>query len=251
MSIVSVQNLSFTIENENILRKFSYEFPDNLITGVLAPVEEHISYLLKIICGISEPTEGTVLIGGIDLFNDAEDRITEIRKKIGFCFARGGLLSNLSILENILLPFDFHYPHMPVEQKKEKILAIFRMLDIHDEVLTHRPAKLHPQMYKMILLVRAFVLEPAIILYDNPFLELELHYRKLVYKYMHYLRDEKSTTQIFVSTSDILFEIADQILVFNHGYLVETGDWNELLVNGKETTHMLIKQYLEAGIGTI
>lgn len=249
MSNVSIRELSFNVDAEKILREVSYDFQPNAITGILAPVEERISFLLKLICGICEPASGSVLINGVDLYNTPEKELEDIRRSIAYCFGRGGLLSNLSIQQNLLLPFDYHYPKIPRAEKLEKVKSLFRKLDVHESLLNERPAMLHPQMYKMMVLIRTFLLDPAIILYDNPFLDLEKHYQKLVYAYIHELRGTGKTTQIFVSTSDILFELSDQILVFNHGRFIEAGGWDELLMSGTETTQNLIRQYLEAGVG--
>ncbi|MBI2418906.1 MAG: ATP-binding cassette domain-containing protein [Ignavibacteriales bacterium] len=251
MNSLKISNLTFSLDDEKIIKDFSYEFVENSITGILAPVEERMSFLLKILSGIVQPQTGTVKIYGIDLFHDKEKRIQEVRKRIGFCFDRGGLISNLSIRENLLLPLDFHFPNLSPSQKIDSIMMVFGKLDIHEGLLSERPAQLHSQMFKMILLARTFILGPNIILYDNPFLDLELHYRKLVYAYIKSLRDGNGTVQIFISTSDILFEIADTILVFNHGSLVETGNWEKLLLDGKATTQRLIKQYLEAGVNFV
>jgi microcin C transport system ATP-binding protein len=147
-----------------------------------------------------------------------------------------------------LLPLEYHYPELTAAQRHKRILTICKQMDIHQSILDERPALLHPQMYKMALLARAFVLEPKIILYDNPLLDLEMKYKKIVYNHILHLREHLSVTQIFISTSDILFEITDTNLVFNRGAIVESGTWDELILSEQTATQNIIREYLETGL---
>jgi ABC-type transporter Mla maintaining outer membrane lipid asymmetry ATPase subunit MlaF len=245
--MITVSNLSYSLDNEVLLDDFSYIFPDGSLTGILATVEERISFLLQIICGITEPSTGKVLIDGTDLLNGTPEKIRDVRRSLSFVFNRGGLISNLSILENLLLPLDYHFPEMGREAKLDLITRFLNQFSLQTSVLNERPAKLHPQIAKMLLLIRAFLPEPRIILYDNPLGDLEYSFRKKIFSYISTLQS-KNVTQIFVSTSDILLEIADIDLVFKSGKLIESGQWNELLFSQSPVTQRIIKEYLEVGI---
>ena len=248
MNQIKLANLSYTVENEEILKNISHGFIPEGITGILAPVEEKISHLLKIIDGVLEPTSGVVTIDNFDLFQEHEAILKNIRKKMAFVFERRGILANLSILENLLLPLDYHFPELSPAEKKDKIETLFDHFEIQTKILLERPARLHPQILKMMLLIRAFVMEPDIILYDNPLLDLGLKFKKAIFKYVYYLKEEKKVTQIFTSTSDILFEIADENLVLNNGNLIEVETWENLILSDNTITQKIIKDYLEVGI---
>ena len=245
--MIQIENLSFALDDEKIITNFSHTFPVGKITGILAPVEERVSFLLKIISGIIEPQEGSALVDGVDLFNGTPDDIREVRKTLSFVFDRGGLLSNLSVLENLILPMDFYFPDMSHEEKLEKISWFFHYFSLNSKLLTERPAKLHPQISKMMLLIRAFLPDPKIILYDNPLGDLEQTFKKKIFAYISELKKRK-LTQVFVSTSDILFELSDDNLVFKSGDFVESGSWEELMFSESPITQKLIKEYLEVGI---
>lgn len=245
--MIDVRNLTFSIDNENILSGVSVQFAPGSLTGILAPVEDRIAYLLKIICGITEPDTGEVVIDGINIQNALPDKLLEIRRNISFVFNRGGLLSNLSIRENLLLPMDYLMPQLSKAAKLEKIHNLFEHFGLSETILNERPARLHPQFLKMILLIRAFLTEPRIILYDNPLGDLEISFRKKIFAHIATLHQE-GVTQLFVSTSDILFEMADTNLVFSAGEIIESGAWDDLLISTHPITKKIIKEYLEVGI---
>jgi ABC-type transporter Mla maintaining outer membrane lipid asymmetry ATPase subunit MlaF len=244
---IKLDKLFYEQENEKILNNISYEFAPGCTTGILSHVEDKSAVLLKIIGGITQPTSGKVSINGIDLFNSNRETLRPVRKAMAFVFERKGILSNISIRENLLLPLNYHYPDEPLSEKQKKIDALFEYFEIPKKVLSERPARLHRQTLKMILLIRAFVMEPDIILYDNPLVDLELTYAKSVCEYIRQLKIRKNVTQIFFSTSKMLFEDADNMLVFSDGLLVETGSLNTIIKSENPLTRKLIQDYFEAG----
>lgn len=245
--MITVKDISLINEGRVIIRDFSYEFPEGSLTGILAPVEERLSFLIQMISGITDPTTGSIIIDGTDILNATPIEIKRIRTLIGYVFDRGGLISNLSIRENLLLPLDFYFADMTRQAKLEKIASFFDFFSLPISLLDERPAKVHPQILKMILLLRAFIPEPKIILYDNPFGDLEFGFKKKIFSYIASLH-EKKITQIFVSTSDHLLELADNDLVFSAGEFIEAGPWDQLLFSTSPVTQRIIKEYLEVGI---
>ena len=244
---IKLDNLSYQQENDAILKNITYECAPNCTTGILAPVEEKTAILLKIIGGITQPTGGRVIINGIDLFNSDRETLESVRKKMAFVFERKAILSNLSIRENLLLPLNYHYPDVSIEEKMQKIHALFDHFGIHHEILSDRPARLHPQALKMMLLIRAFAMDPEIIIYDNPLTDLELTFKKTVAEYIKRLKTEKQVTQIFFSTSRMLFNDANDILIFSRGVLVEKGQTDLIMKSENPITKKIIQDYLEAG----
>ncbi len=245
--MIQVNNLTHKVDSDLILNNFSYKFNNGQLTGILAPVEENMPELLRMMCGITEPQQGNIYIEKIDIFNDSPERIKNIRKKISFVFNRGGLISNLSILENLLLPLDFHFPDEDHTMKLDKIKAIFEHFGLNINLLSERPATLHPQFKKLMLIIRAFLPNPAIILYDNPLVDLELSFKKKIIGYLYKLQSN-GVTQIFVSTSDVLLELSDVNLVFKSGCLIESGKWEDLIMSNSIITKNIIREYLEVGI---
>jgi len=248
MKNIRLINLNYRQENEEILQNISHNFIPESISGILSPVEEKASTLLKIIGGILEPTSGTVTIDGIDLFTEDRKALKAVRKKMAFVFERKGILSNLTVQENLLLPLDYHFPELSHQQKLDRIVALLEHFAMSTNILSLRPAKLNSQTLKMTLLIRAFAMEPDIVLYDNPLADLELHYQKAVTSYIQKLSRDNKTTQIFLSTSPTLLKIAHEVLVFLNGTIFEKGLPEQINGSTNPLTKKIINDYLEAGV---
>ncbi len=241
-------NVTYKRENYLIADNISAEFPGNSLTGILGPVEDRVSYILKMIGGIIQPLKGDVIVGGENLYSNPAEEHLSIRKKIAFVFERGGIISNLNIRENLRLPLDYVRNDLSEEQKQELIAQYFDQFEIPLRVLEERPARLHRQLTKLILLIRAFIINPELILYDNPFVDLEIPFKKKILLHILKLKNTGKITQIFLANSDNLFEMSDNNFVFFGGKIIEQGTWSDLIQSSNVQTQKLIKEYLEIGI---
>ena len=245
--MIKAENISYQLDGKIILDDFTFEFQKGLVYGIISPIEDRTAILLKLLCGIAEPLTGRITYDGVDILNSSEEEIMELRKIISFVFDRGGLLSNLTVLENLMLPMDYHLTSLSQDHKIDMIYYILEIFGIDKNVLNERPAKLHYQVSKLMALVRGYITNPEVILYDNPLSDLERAFRKKVIKFFLDLK-HRNVTQIFYSTTDTLFEISDNNLVFYEGKLVETGPWEELIMSNHSVTQYIIKEHLEIGI---
>ncbi|MCE1188236.1 MAG: ATP-binding cassette domain-containing protein [Ignavibacteria bacterium] len=248
MSTIVTRNITYYEPEIGEINDFSYTFEGNKIIGLIAPIEERVSVLLRIMAGIKEPSSGRVLLDNVDIHQANTSVIKDIRKKMAFVFDRGGIISNLSILENLFLPLNFHYPEWPKGEKLDLIKYYFDKFHISEKYLSMRPANIHPQIAKLVNIIRAYLIRPEIILYDNPLGDLELRMRKEVFKHITELRERNNVLQIFVSTSDILFDVADNNIVFGDGRMIEEGCWEELILSESVITQKIVKEYLEVGL---
>lgn len=199
------------------------------------------------ISGIIEPDNGNVLIDNYDLYNEKSDAYKGLRKKISFVFKEGALLSNLTILENLLLPFNFHFPEIPFEKKIEKIKEYFNRFELPEVILNYRPARLQGHISKLILFVRAYITNPSIIVYNNPYNGLNTKNRNVITNEILKFYSEDFVTQIFSSDNyTILFDTADVVLVYNNGNIIEQGRWEELQNSNSTITQEIIRGYSEA-----
>lgn len=248
MARLKLTDVSILNEHWPVIPKISLDFDENKTLGILTPTSEDMSYFMKVLAGIYEPDAGTITINDININRTADSEFRQIRSKISFVFQRGGLLANLSVLENILLPTEFHFPDCNKEKKIERVHELFDLFEINSKLLKERPFKLQSQMTKLVTLVRSFLLEPEIIVYDKPLLDLDLTRKKNVINHIIKLREQGKTTQIFTESNDILFGIADRNIVIAQGNLIETGTWEDLISSYDVTTQNIIREYLEFGL---
>ncbi|MFM7533662.1 MAG: ABC transporter ATP-binding protein, partial [Rubrivivax sp.] len=122
------------------------------------------STLLSIIAGLDTPTEGTVLIGGEDLFARDEDARAALRaRRLGFVFQSFQLLGNLTALENVMLPLEL----LGDPDARSKALEMLRRVGL-GERLGHYPKVLSGGEQQRVALARAFVVRPRVLLADEP-----------------------------------------------------------------------------------
>jgi putative ABC transport system ATP-binding protein len=153
------------------------------------------STLLSIVAGLDTPTRGTVKLGGEDLFAIDEDERAALRaRKIGFVFQSFQLLGNLSALENVMLPLE-------LADRRDARKAATEMLGRVGlgQRLRHYPRVLSGGEQQRVALARAFVVQPALLLADEPTGSLDFATGEQVMRLMFDLNRELGTTLVLVT----------------------------------------------------
>ena len=153
------------------------------------------STLLSIIAGLDTPTRGTVHLAGQDLFAIDEDERAALRaQKVGFVFQSFQLLANLSALENVMLPLE-------LANRKDARKAATEMLGRVGlgQRLGHYPKVLSGGEQQRVALARAFVVQPQLLLADEPTGSLDFATGEQVMKLMFDLNRELGTTLVLVT----------------------------------------------------
>lgn len=153
------------------------------------------STLLSIIAGLDTPSRGTVYLAGQDMFAISEDDRAGLRaQQIGFVFQSFQLLGNLTALENVMLPLE-------LVGRRDARAAAKRMLERVglSERLGHYPRVLSGGEQQRVALARAFVVEPAVLLADEPTGSLDFANGEAVMELMFALNREQGTTLLLVT----------------------------------------------------
>ena len=153
------------------------------------------STLLSIIAGLDTPTTGTVRLAGIDIFAIDEDARAAIRaQKVGFVFQSFQLLANLNALENVMLPLELQ------GRRDARVLATEMLGRVGlGERLRHYPKVLSGGEQQRVALARAFVVQPAVLLADEPTGSLDFATGEKVMELMFELNRETGTTLVLVT----------------------------------------------------
>ena len=125
------------------------------------------SLLLKICAGLIIPEEGKVTLGGMDLALAPKERLQDLRAKVGFVFQNSALISNMAIYDNVALPLRYHKKgsEAEVQVRVEEKMALF---GVHQDIYCSIPAQLSLEMHRRAALARAFILDPELLLLDQP-----------------------------------------------------------------------------------
>lgn len=158
------------------------------------------STLLGILAGLDTPTEGTVKIGGNDIFALDEDGRAKLRKeKLGFVFQSFQLLAHLNALENVMLPLELRND----SQAKEKAEAILGRVGLSSR-LKHYPKYLSGGEQQRVAIARAFVTQPPLLFADEPTGSLDAVTGEAVIQLMFDLNQERGSTLVLVTHDPLI-----------------------------------------------
>lgn len=243
--MISLKNICFNSRQNKIIDNLSIDFEINQLIGILSDDVEMLQHLFRILGGIIPPDEGNVIINNVDIFNGTPEDIRNLRKHLSFVFQSGGLISNLTILENLMLPLDYFYSDQSRVEKYEKIFFSFIEFDLDEKILNERPAALSSSIKKLLLFIRAYLIEPNSIMYDRPFDYLNMRHKDFIFKKITNIQALKSTSQIFYNTMDkSLYDTANICYVITKDSVITKGKWTELIMDNSVSVRNVIKNIL-------
>ncbi len=179
----------------DILRDIHFSVPPRQTLAIVGASGSGKSTLLSIMAGLDTPSSGTVRLDGQDLFALDEDARAALRaQKVGFVFQSFQLLGHLTALENVMLPLE-------LAGRKDARKAATEMLDRVGlgQRLGHYPKVLSGGEQQRVALARAFVVQPAVLLADEPTGSLDYATGETVMELMFALNREQGTTLVLVT----------------------------------------------------
>src|SRR6478736_6990404 len=197
--IISVEHVHKSVTDSTgtlaILRDIDFSLAPRETAAIVGASGSGKSTLLSIIAGLDTPTRGTVQLGGEDLFAIDEDERAALRaQKVGFVFQSFQLMGNLSALENVMLPLE-------LAGRRDARKAATEMLGRVglSQRLGHYPKVLSGGEQQRVALARAFVVQPALLLADEPTGSLDFATGEQVMRLMFDLNRELGTTLVLVT----------------------------------------------------
>ena len=197
--IISVEHVHKSVTDStgtlDILRDIDFTLAPRETAAIVGASGSGKSTLLSIVAGLDTPTRGTVRLAGSDLFTIDEDARAALRaRKVGFVFQSFQLLGNLTALENVMLPLEL------AGRKDSRKAASEMMARVGLSTrLGHYPKVLSGGEQQRVALARAFVVEPAVLLADEPTGSLDFATGETVMELMFDLNREQGTTLVLVT----------------------------------------------------
>ncbi len=175
------------------------------------------STFLHIVGGLERPTSGKVLHGSVDVFGLNNDRLAQFRNEhVGFVFQFHHLLPEFTALENVMMPALIR------NAGREEAVQLATRLLIEVGLgarLHHRPGELSGGEQQRVAVARALVLNPDVVLADEPTGNLDTHTGEAVHELLQKLNKQKGTTFIIVTHNDKLAIRADRVFRMAEGKL--------------------------------
>jgi len=233
---VKVKGLRKAFNGQEILKGVDLEvFPGEIIV-IMGPSGSGKSVLLKHIIGLETPDSGEILIDGHPI-NSPE---VQEAYRLAMVFQSGALLNSLSVGENVGLYLSEHRLKSPEEIARivaEK-LEVVGLKGQEDK----QPSELSGGMKKRVAIARALVIEPQLILYDEPTSELDPLSAVVIGEEIVHLQERIDVTSIVVSHDrELAFGVADRIAVIHEGRIMAVGTPEEVRRNPDPTIQEFLK----------
>ena len=219
--MIEVRGLKKSIRNGNrtveILKGIDLNVPQGQFLAIMGASGSGKSTLLGLLAGLDAPTEGAVLVDGTDISQLPEDKLAQVRgKKIGFVFQSYQLIPTLTALENVLLPYELNAEG---GDGKRRATALLETVGLADR-LHHYPVQLSGGEQQRVALARAFVVEPPIVLADEPTGNLDSSNGQHVLDLLTKRQREANTTLVLVTHDRQIADRADRRIFLRDGRIV-------------------------------
>jgi len=218
--IIAVEHVTRQVSDSTgtltILHDIDFALRPRQSTAIVGASGSGKSTLLATMAGLDLPTTGTVRLDGIDLFALDEDARAAVRaRKLGFVFQSFQLLAHLSALENVMLPLEL----LGRNDARSKATEMLKRVGLAER-LAHYPRTLSGGEQQRVALARAFVVEPAVLLADEPTGSLDFATGERVMALMFEMNREQGTTLVLVTHDRSIAARCDRQLHIEAGRLL-------------------------------
>jgi phospholipid/cholesterol/gamma-HCH transport system ATP-binding protein len=221
--LVRLVDVHKSFGRQRVLMGVNLDIRRGACTVILGPSGVGKSVLIKLIVRLMRPDRGEIYFDGRRIDNLREKELVAVRNKVGFLFQMSALFDSMSVAQNICFPLVQH-TDLSEAQRGERCAAVLRMVGL-DGVQAKMPAELSGGQRKRVALARAIVLEPKLILYDEPTTGLDPIRSDVINELILALHRHLHNTSIVV-THDIAsaFKVADRLVMLNEGRIMADGD---------------------------
>lgn len=222
---IEIYNINKYFSKIKILNNISLNISSNQRVALLGPSGSGKTTLLRIIAGLEKQDSGEIKFDqkNVNLLNSRE-------RKIGFVFQNYALFRHMTVLENItfglkILPRKKRPSNFLINKKAKYLLEMVQLIHLENRY----PSQLSGGQKQRVALARALVIEPKILLLDEPFGALDTPVRKELRRWLRKIYNELKFTSIFVThDQEEAMEVADKIVVMNKGNIEQVGSPNDI-----------------------
>ena len=218
------------IRVHNVVKRFgdfvaldgvSVDIPTGSLTALLGPSGGGKSTLLRIIAGLEHPDSGLIEIAG-----ENSTALPPQQRNVGFVFQHYAAFKHMTVRGNVAFGLQIRKrPKQEIEARVNELLDLVHLRQFADRY----PAQLSGGQRQRMALARALAVEPQVLLLDEPFGALDAKVRKELRDWLRRLHDEVHVTTVFVThDQEEAMEVADEIVVINHGAIEQIGTPDQL-----------------------
>jgi phospholipid/cholesterol/gamma-HCH transport system ATP-binding protein len=237
--MIEVDGLRYASAGRLIFDGLSLVVPRGRITAIMGPSGTGKTTLLRMITGQLRPAAGRVSVDGLDVPQLRRPQLFRLRRRMGMLFQNSALLTDYSVFENVAFPVREH-TRLPESLLRTLVLTKLHAVGLRGAAAL-MPAQLSGGMARRVALARAMVLDPDLLLYDEPFSGLDPISMGMVLRLIRRNNDVLGVTSVVVSHDvEEINRIADYCYVVSGGKVIGAGTPAEL----QQSDSPLVRQFM-------
>jgi phospholipid/cholesterol/gamma-HCH transport system ATP-binding protein len=238
-TIVEIRDLDYARGQRQIFKGLNISIARGKVTAVMGPSGTGKTTLLRLITRQLVPDRGTILVDGIDISRLNQAELFRLRRRFGMLFQNGALLTDLSVFENVAFPLREH-TRLPNRLIRHIVLTKLHAVGLRGAA-DMMPSELSGGMARRVALARAMVMDPDIVIYDEPFVGLDPISMGVIVRLVRKMNDALGISSIVVS-HDVqeISTVADCSYLISGGTVAASGSPDEL----SNTRSELVRQFM-------
>jgi len=241
--MIQLTNLHKTFGSQKVLNGLNLTIPDGQITAIIGPSGEGKSVLLRHIIGLMQPDSGRITVDGENIIGIRRSEMNRIREKFGMLFQNAALFDSMNVFENVAFPLK-EKTSLSKAEISTRVLAALEDVGLKN-VEQKFTDELSGGMKKRVGLARALLLNPQIILFDEPTTGLDPIIKRAIHHLIKETHDKFGFTAVIVSHEiPDIFDIAQNVAMLFRGEILQFGTADEI----KNSTHPVVKQFISGSL---
>jgi phospholipid/cholesterol/gamma-HCH transport system ATP-binding protein len=239
-ALIECKDVHKAFAGHEVLAGITCVIPEGEITVIMGPSGTGKSVLLRHFVGLLMPDRGDVLVDGMSVPKMSEDELLELRRNMGMLFQDGALFSSMSLFDNVAFPLR---QHTKKNEKEVREIVMDRLQEVGLAGAEKKmPNELSGGMRKRAGFARALVLQPKILLFDEPDSGLDPVRTALLCELIKEIQRKYENTAIVIShDTKAVFEVADHVILLHQGKVVDAGPKEKIKDSDKDFTRQFIR----------
>jgi len=226
-NLIEIHDLDFARGHRQIFKGLNISIKRGEVTAIMGPSGTGKTTLLRLITRQLIPNHGQILVGGVDIATLNQADLYRLRRRFGMLFQNGALLTDISVFENVAFPLREH------TKLSNRLIRHVVLTKLHAVGLRGAadmmPAELSGGMARRVALARAMVMDPEILIYDEPFVGLDPISMGVIVRLVRKMNDALGITSILVSHDvDEISSVSDCSYLISDGKVAASGSPEEL-----------------------
>lgn len=237
-AVICLEHVSKGFGRHEVLKDVSFEIGQGEAFGIVGKSGTGKSVTLKLMIGLLSADRGRILIDGKDLHELDRKSLLETRKRVGFLFQMAALFDSLSVFENVAFPLRRH-THKRENEIREIVQKSLDSVGLGADA-RKMPVELSGGMRKRVGLARALILEPPIVLVDEPGTGLDVITASEIYDLLRKLNEQGKTLVVVTHDGMAMHGIVNDMVVLDEGNVIGRGSPKELSESGNKLVRTLL-----------